>query len=314
MSGNWAATMQAAFLAAVARPSWWAMALAAFLLRGGIVIAVLPIIALPSTADLTTILAPTVEDVLLGGPSLTTVVRGTLLVSGAIAAVYAVAYAGAWLDLALQREASSDAELELGWSPVNRSALLGLGVRLTAHLPTTLAVGYASIRIVQTTYAELTSPSNAGIPLPARVLGEVPDVLLLVGVAWLLGETVGGLTARRVAAGEPTVGAFGRSIRQVVSPRGLATLAVTTAALAAVLVPFELTVATAWQNVRTALFDGADPVLALAALVLLVSSWVLGLALLGAVLAWRATAWTVQVAPRPVAVTQPMLQASEPSR
>jgi hypothetical protein len=306
--------MQAAFVAAIARPAWWAMALAAFLLRGGFVLVVLPLIPLPSTADLTTILAPTVEDVLLGGPSLMMVMRGTILVSGAIAAVYAVAYAGAWLDVALLREASSDEELELGWSPVNGSALLGLGVRLTAHLPTTLAVGYASIRIVQAAYGELTSPSDAGVPLPARVLGDVPDALLMVGVTWLLGETIGGLAARRVAAGEPVLGAFGRSLRQVASPRGLATLALTTGALAAVVVPFGLTVATAWQNVRTALFDGADPVLALAALVLMVSSWLLGLALLGAVLAWRATAWTVQVAPRPAAVTQPMLQASEPSR
>jgi hypothetical protein len=312
--GSWAATMQASFLAAVGRPAWWAVALAGFLLRGGIVIAILPILALPTTADLTTILGPTVEDLLLGGPSVGTVVAETLLISGALVAVYSLAYAGSWLDLALLRDASADPELELGWSPANRSAVLGLGIRLTAHLPTTLALGFASVRIVQATYVELTSPSDAGIPLPARVLGDVPDALLLVGVAWLLGETIGGLTARRVAAGEPVLGAFGRSIRQVASPRGLGTLAMTTVALGAVLVPFELTVATGWRQVRAALFDGADPALILAALVLMVSTWVLGLALLGALLAWRATAWTLQVAPRSVAVTQPMLQASEPSR
>lgn len=314
MTGSWAATMQAAFLAALARPTWWAVALAAFLLRGGFVIALLPLIALPTTADLTTILAPTVEDVLLGGPSFGTVFGGTLLISGGLVAVYGLGYAGSWLDVALLRGTSADPELELGWSPARPSAMLALAVRLTAHIPTTLAVGYATLRVVQAAYGELTSPGDPTITLPARVLGAIPDAILAVGVTWLLGEAVGGLAARRVAAGEGVFGAFVRSLRQVVSPRGLATLAITTLALAVLFAPFLLTVGTAWQRVRTLLFDGSDPVPVLAALLLLVSTWVLGLALAGALLAWRATAWTLQVAPRSVPVTHPMLQASEPSR
>jgi len=314
VSASWAATMQAAFLAALARPTWWAIALAGFLVRGGIVLAIVPIVSLPTTADLTTILAPTVEDVLLGGPSFGTVLGGTLLLVCAIAAVYALVSAGSWLDLALLREASTDPDLELGWSPEQQSVMRGLGVRLTAHLPTTLAVGYASVRLVQATYGELTSPGDPTLSLPMRVLGEIPDALVAVGVTWLLGEAIGGLAARRVAAGEPVIVAFGRSIRQVVSPRGLATLAITAAALAALLLPYLLAVGAAWQRVRAALFDGLDPVLVLAAVGLMVATWLLGLTLLGALLAWRATAWTVQVAPRTVAVTQPLLQASEPSR
>jgi hypothetical protein len=306
--------MRAAFLAALARPTWWAIALASFLVRGGIVLAILPIVSLPTTADLTTILAPTVEDVLLGGPSLGTVLGGTLFICGAIAAVYALAYAGSWLDLALVREASADPELDLGRPPVQRSVMLGLGVRLTAHLPTTLAVGYASIRLVQATYGELTSPGDPTLSLPMRVLGEIPDALVVVGVAWLLGEAIGGLTARRVAAGEPVIRAFGRSIRQVLSPRGLATLVLTVVSLAGLLVPYLLAVGAAWQRVRVALFDGVDPVLTLAAVGLMVATWLLGLVLLGALLAWRATAWTVEVAPPAMTVTRPMLQASEPSR
>ena len=314
MSGSWAASMQASFLAAMARPAWWAVALAAFLLRGGFVIAILPIVTLPTTADLTRLFAPAVEDMLLGGPSFGTLLGGTLLISGMIVAVYALGYAAAWLDGALLGDATSDPELELGWSAANTSPMLGLGVRLTAHLPTTLAVGYASMRIVQAAYGELTSPSDATISLPARVLGHVPDAIAILAVAWLLGETVGALVARRAAAGEPVRNAFTRSMRQVVSRQGLATLVTTTLALLALLVPYELTVAAAWQHVRTALYDGADPVLTLAALALMVSTWVLGLAVLGAVLAWRTTAWTMQVAPRKVPVTQSMLPASEPSR
>lgn len=314
MSGSWAASMQAALLAAIARPTWWALSLAAFLVRGGFLIALLPIVSLPTTADVTNALAPTVEDLIYGRPSLETVVAGTLLVSGAFLTLYGLAFAGSWLDLALLRETTSDPELELGWGPASRSATVALAIRLVAHLPTVVAIGYAVVRLIGVLYLELTSPGDTTTPLAFRVLAQAPDAPLAVGITWLLGEAVGGLTARRVAAGEPVAAAFGRSIRQVASRRGLATLAATTAALAALLVPYLLTVATAWDNVRVALFDDVGSVLTLTALVLMVSTWVLGLVLLAALLSWRATAWTLEVAPRSGTVTQPMLQASETSR
>jgi hypothetical protein len=306
--------MQAALLAALARPAWWALALAAFMVRGGFVIAILPIVSLPTTADLINAFAPTIEALIYGRPSLEAVIAGTLLISGAFVALYGLVFAGSWLDLALLRETTSDPELELDWTPANRSATLALAIRLVAHLPTGVAIAYAVVRIVGVVYLELTSPGDTTTPLVLRVLAQAPDAPLAVGITWLVGEAVGGLTTRRVAAGEPVVAAFGRSIRQVASLRGLATLAATTAALVALLVPYLLTVATAWQNVRVALFGDLDDLLALTALVLMVATWVLGLALLGALLCWRATAWTVQVAPRSGTVTPSMLHASEPSR
>lgn len=313
MSGSWAASMQAALLAALSRPTWWALALAAFLVRGGFLIAMLPIVSLPTTADVTTAFAPVVEGLIYGRPSIEAVVSGTLLISGLFLTLYGLVFAGSWLDLALLRETTADPELELGWSPAKRSATLALAIRLVAHLPTVVALGYAMIRVIGVAYLELTSPGDTTTPLALRVLAQVPDASLLVGITWLVGEAVGGLTTRRVAAGEPLAAAFGRSIRQVASVRGLATLAATTAALLALLVPYLLAVATAWENVRVALFDDVDAVLTLTAVVLMVSTWVLGLVLLGALLCWRATAWTVQVAPQSATVTQPTRQASEPS-
>jgi hypothetical protein len=314
VSGSWAANMQAALLAALARPAWWALALAAFLVRGGILIVILPIVSIPTTADLTNAFAPTIEGLIYGRPSLAAVVAGTALVSGAFLVLYALVFAGSWLDLALLRETAADPELELGWAPANRSATLDLAIRLVAHLPTVVAIGYAVIRIIGVLYLELTAPGDTTTPLAFRLLAQAPDAPLAVGVTWLLGEAVGGLTARRVAAGEPVAPAFGRSIRQVASVRGLATLVATLVALVALLVPYLLTVGTAWDNVRVALFDDVGDVLTLAALVLMVSTWVLGLALLGALLCWRATAWTLQVTPRSGTVTQRTLRASEPSR
>jgi hypothetical protein len=306
--------MQASFLAALARPGWWAVALAAFLLRGGFLLIILPIVSLPTVANLTTLIGPTVQDMLLGGPSLESLLLGSAVLGAALVVVYALAYAGSWLDLQLVREATADDDVDLGWSLANPSPAAGLGLRLVAHIPTAMALGYASIRIVDAVYLELTSPGNAVIPLPVRVLGHLPNALISLGVAWLVGEAVGGLAARRVAAGEPVWGALGRSIRQVVSPRGLATLAVTSGALAALLVPFVVSTQTAWRSVRVSLYDGLDPAITLAAVVLLVGTWVLGLTVLGALLAWRATAWTLQIAPRKAAVTPELVRASEPSR
>jgi hypothetical protein len=314
VSGGWAASMQGSLLAALAKPAWWALALAAFLVRGGFLIALLPIVSLPSTAGLTNALAPTIGDLIIGRPSIETVAAGTLLIAGVFAALYGLAFVGSWLDLALLRETTSDPELDLGWMPANRSATLAFAVRLVAHVPTSLALGYAAIRIIEVSYTELTSPGDTAIPLVLRILAQAPDAVLAVLIIWLLGEAVGGLSARRVAAGEPVARALATSIRQVASVRGLATLAATTSALAALLVPYVLAVATAWGHVRTALLDDVGLLLTLAAVVLLVSTWVLGLAVLGALLAWRATAWTVQVAPRSATVTLSMPQASEPSR
>lgn len=314
MTGSWAASMQASLFAALARPAWWALALAAFLVRGGFLVVALPIVSLPTAAALQNALGPTVQDALLGGPSVALVITGTLAVAGALAAMYALLYAGSLLELALLRATTSDRDLELGWSPANASALLGLGVRVAAHLPTLAAIGYATFRFVDVMYAEFTSPGDTTTPLVLRVVGQTLDAGLAVGLSWVLGEAVGGVATRRVAAGEPVAGAFARSVRQVLSPRGLATLALTLLALVAVLGPFLFVTATAWANVRTALLDERGLLLSFAALLLLVSTWLLGTALLGAVLAWRATAWTVQVAPRaPATVTQPMLQPSEPS-
>ena len=314
MGASWAANMQAAMLAVLARPAWWALSLAAFMLRGGFLIVILPIVSIPTTADLTNAFAPTIEGLIHGRSPLEDVLAGTLLISGAFLALYGLVFTGSWLDLALLRETTADPELELGWSLASRSATLDLAIRLVAHLPTVVAIGYAVIRLIGVLYVELTSPGETTTPLALRALARAPDAPLAVGITWLLGEAVGGLTARRVAAGEPVGGAFGRSLRQIISVRGLATLAATTAAIVALLVPYLLAVTTAWENVRVALFDEVGAGLTITAIVLMVSTWVLGLALLGALLCWRATAWTLQVGPRSATVTQPMLQTSEASR
>jgi hypothetical protein len=302
--------MRSSLAAALARPDWWALALAAFLVRGGLVVALLPIISLPSSGRLTTMLAPSVEGLILGHPSLDGVVLGTILLSLVVGSLALAGAAGSWFELALVQEAANDDDLELGWAPRRRSPWLALGIRVAAHLPTFVALGYAAVRIGFATYDELLSPGDPSLPTAVRVLLRTPDAVILLVATWLLAEALGGLATRRVAAGEPVGGALRRSLFQLTGPRGLATLVITTLAVAAAAVPFVFAAGNAWEHLRTYLLDGGDAISLFAALLLLVATWVLGLAVLAAALAWRAVAWTVLVAPIPRPAALPA--AAEP--
>ncbi len=297
MSRSWAASMQVAVLATLGRPEWWAMALAGFLIRGGFLVVLLPVVALPSAAAAATSLAPIVESLVIGGQSVAGVVIGMLVVVVVLAGLAVAGLAGAWLDLALVREAAEDEDVELGWAPVRTSPRQALAIRLAAHLPTILALGYAFVRLVTVTYDELLAPGDAATPVAGRVLARVPDAILVVVIAWLVGETVGTLAARRAARGMPLLSALGASVRQLASRRGLATLGLTSIVLVGLAIPFLVAVGRAWEHLRAYLLGGVGAVALGAALVLLVATWILGLAVLGAGLAWRASAWTVEVPP-----------------
>ncbi|HET7182936.1 MAG TPA: hypothetical protein VFI15_11950 [Candidatus Limnocylindrales bacterium] len=298
MRASWPGSMQSALAATLTTPEWWAMALAAFLVRGGIFLILVPIIALPTPAALITDLSPVVERVVLGTPTLAGAIVGAASISLVVLVAAWAGVVGAWIDAALTREAASSDELDLAWSPGGLSSWRAFGIRITAHIPTLLAIGYAIVRIATISYTELTAPDEPGVPVVERVLGQVPDALALVVIAWLLGEAVGALAVRRVSAGMSETAALLVSVRQLLSPRGLATLVATTIVLLAVALPFALAAQRAWEHVRGYLLFGVDAMQLTAAIVVLVATWVLGLAIVGAALAWRATAWTAEVTTR----------------
>src|SRR5260221_10653723 len=65
---TWRGSLVGALLATLSRPRWWLLALAGFLVRGGILVVLLPIIAPPTVAGLMSFLAPTViGEVISGG-------------------------------------------------------------------------------------------------------------------------------------------------------------------------------------------------------------------------------------------------------
>ena len=289
--------MQSALVAALAHPQWWTLALAAFLVRGGVLLILLPIMSLPSSAAIATAVAPTVAGLILGEPSIPGLLAGAFMGLIVLAILAAAGLAGSWLDLALVREAADDEDLDLGWRPHRDSARRAFGIRLLAHLPTLAALAYATVRLVVAIYEETLSPGDPALPMAARVIQRAPDAVVVVVVAWLVGETLGALAARRASAGAPVSAAIGASARQLFRPRGLATLALTNLALASLAVPFVLAIGRAWEHLRAYLLDGVEAVHLAAALILLASTWVLGLAVLGLGLAWRALAWTAEVGP-----------------
>src|SRR5260221_9934781 len=66
---TWRGSLVGALLATLGRPRWWLLALAGFLVRGGVLVVLLPIVAPPTVAGLMSFLAPTVlGDVIASGP------------------------------------------------------------------------------------------------------------------------------------------------------------------------------------------------------------------------------------------------------
>ena len=67
---NSGGTLITALLVTLARPSTWVLALAAFLVRGGILVLCLPIVILPTPVGIANLVGPTLVDVVFGGMSM----------------------------------------------------------------------------------------------------------------------------------------------------------------------------------------------------------------------------------------------------
>jgi hypothetical protein len=298
--------MASAFLASLARPRWWMLALASFLLRGGVLAVILPIMTLPTVATLSSLASPTLAAIAFGNPPPEMVASYAAL--GVLVAVWVglAVVIGAWLDIELIDEMAADEELDLGTHPARHGPLRrAIAVRLLAHAGTPVAATYAVVRLVVEGYGEIFSPGDPTIPLAWRITLRAPDAIVVLIGAWLVGEGLGGLAVRRVAFGAGVAAALGGGLRRLARPSGLATLVATNIGVAAALLPLWLASSRAWDQARIMLVDAAPPPVLVAALLLLVAVWSLGLALLGAGLAWRAAAWTVEACRERVSAARP---------
>jgi hypothetical protein len=304
------AALTGALLATLATPASWPLALATFLLRGGFVLIVLPIVVLPSPVGLGNLLAPTLMAVVFQGPSVEVLAIVTL---GALAIVTWIV-GGGLVAATLEAEATRLVAEDEGLSgPRVGSADLGdpvdlgggservvagriLAARLLAHAPTGIAVIWGSVRFVNVAYRELTSPDDVSLPIVLRILVGAPEVTAVLLLAWLVGEVVGGLAARRIVLdGSAVPSALRDAVRAVVRrPLGVAAgFLVPLAGLVLVALPSTLAATVAWSAVRVAMRSPAELVLGTLAVVLFVSLWIVGLLLIAVTAAWRAAVWSI---------------------
>ena len=309
---TWRSTLATALLATLGRPRWWLLALAAFLVRGGIVVVLLPIIAPPTVAGLMSFLAPTViGEVITGGPGapVAVVAIATALVVTAFLSM--AGWLGTWFDVELAREAAAHDELGLpadaatGIDVPTPDQSTGLGTaRLGPHVLTGLAFVFAAARIFSVAYREATSPGAPTIPFVIRVFQGAPEAVIALVVAWVLAEAVGGLALRDLllrragGSGETRRARQGivRGIRDLASPTGIATFLAVDLGLIIVAAPGWLATRHAWDQVRILLSGGADGLDLAIGLGLFVGVAFGSALLLAVALAWRATAWTLVVA------------------
>jgi hypothetical protein len=299
------ATLVASLLATLSQPRTWPIALAAFLVRGGILVVMAPIVVIPSAIGVANAITPTVSTFVLGGVSteLLALAGGTatlLLVWLVLGGLFAAA---AELEL-VARVARDDAvaveaHVRTIVVPSAGRAARVFGARLIAHVPTLIALVWGTARVVEVTYRELTQPLELTVPLAIRVVSGAPEAVLALALTWVLGEIVGSIAARRVAFRDAGVlrargGGLRRALRHPV--RAVVLYGVPAVALLGVLIPSALAAATGWDAVRATLTNGGDPIATVLTLAVFVGLWVGGLVLAAAMTAWRAAAWTVDAA------------------
>lgn len=288
------------------RPTLVPVALAGFLVRGGIVVLGLPILVLPTPVGLATIFGPDIVSVALAGPN-PGIVR--LAVIGAV-------LLGAWLllggllgaaaDVAcIEASAASEPRAERrvpveGSRPVPRWRLIVrvLVVRWLAHLPLVVALTWGVVRIVEATYAELVLPSDTAAPLVLRVLGASPDAVVGVVGTWLVGEAWGGWAARFVVLeGRSSGSALWAAVRWCARAptRAVGAIVAATTALGVAVAAAAAGSVTVWSVLRPTVRIDPSGAVALVAVLLLVGVWLVGVVGVGLVVAWRAVAWTLVV-------------------
>ena len=234
-----------ALLVTLATPATWPLALGAFLLRGGILLVVVPVVVMPTPVGLANAFGPLVTAIALGS------VTGSMIAAGgaAVLAVVALLFGGAWLAAALEAETirivALDEDLAARRPGRELSARRGVALRilvarLVALVPLLVAFAWGSVRLVSVAYRELTSPFDVVTPIAIRVLRETPEVIAAVVVAWMIGEIVGAMAARRIVldgdgVGRALAGAIGTGVRHPVAT--LARFWAPALVLLAVLVP-----------------------------------------------------------------------------
>lgn len=292
--------MAAAIGSTLGRAGWWIVGLASFLVRGGLLLVLVPLVMPPTPAEIGGLLGPEIVGSGLATPTPALMTLVLLLVVGLAAALVVTSLVGAWLEVTLVATMFEEPELRTGDPAAATPAgfqgvvLRAAAARLIAHVPTAVAAVIALAAIAGVAQDELTSPSGTG-PLEGRILGRAIGPVAVTILVWLVAEAWAGVATRHLVLGGSFGEALGRGLAGVARPSGLATLVLGTAAAGLPLLALSLAAGRAYDRLWPLVFDGADPRLIVAALGLLVATWAVGLWLVGIGLAWRSAAWSAEV-------------------
>jgi hypothetical protein len=300
---RWGATVSGAMLVTLVRPASWAFGLLGFLAGGGLVLVASPILVLPTPTGLQNALGNPISSLVFGAPSgpLLAMLVGGLVVS--LALVAAALLAGGWAEregIGIALEAAADEALvtpapDLEGAPgAGRIAL----IRLLALAPVAIALLVAWPRVYAVTYRELILPGNLATPLPIRVLGEVPWVVIGIAVAWLLGDAAASVAVRRLVLERRTVLVawllgWADLVRR--PHRVVPTALVGVGVVVLLTVPALLAAGIGWTRVRQVFLEGGDATTIAVALLTWVATWLGVLVLAGVGSAFRSAAWTLEL-------------------
>ena len=278
---------------ALASPGLWPVALAGFLARGGLVLFVAPVVIPPSLVGLATFIGP--ASITPTGPTIGLIVRIALGIGLLGAALLAGILVGAIAEIALISAGAA------GRGSARRLLRRVVVIRLVSLVPVAAVLAIGIQRLGQIVYLELTLPTDLVTPIVIRVAAQAPEIVAAILVAWIFGETWGGLATRLAVlrddgAGRALAGGLALFVRRIVAVLPLLGVSVLVAGLVLGLVIEAI--GWSWGFVREALLGGSGTA-ALAAMagstLLFVACWAAGLAIAGALATWRAVAWTLVV-------------------
>ena len=290
------ATLSRSLLAVLARPSTWPLALLGFLVRGGWLLIVAPIVVVPTPVGLANVIAPLLEDVAFGRR--TAELTALAVAAGAITVGWLI---GGGL---IAAAAESDGTRRIADEediPSQRGSFAWriVAARLIAVVPLAIGGAWAAVRLVSVGYRELTVPSDVTAPAAWRIVAGAPDAFAILLLTWFLGEVVGAVAARRIVLdGYGVRAALWAGLRKLRrQPGRMITLGLASfLGLLAVLALTGLAASATWNALGAALSIGDSLAATTLLLLLFVALFSGGLVLLGLVCAWRAAIWTIAVA------------------
>jgi hypothetical protein len=295
-----------------------AVALAGFLLRGGIVLLALPSVVLPSVIGIAGVTG--VDAISIAGqPTPWLIELIALAIVGAVVWLAAASLVGSLTDIWLiQMTLDSGGDGRQGGIPLPKMPLLLrlAAIRMICLVPLAIALSWAATRIFNATYDELTTPSNLASPLPLRVVLAAGDAVAVVTVVWLASETIAAIAVRRelLAGGgvwRSVLGAAGQMVRRPISTLLTAAISHATSAVAIGLALVGISTAFNWCRIaarnpvpiaiKLGIGDFSTtrdfrPVAFALATVAIAVAWFAALAIAAVTSAWRSAAFTNEVA------------------